>query len=82
MRVEAVAGFLEEWFGHEGRHIAMLRGELLHEAAEHHEPVCRFECWAIAQVHLDLTGGVFRVRLLDGNAHLVDLVADRAEDML
>ena len=82
MRVESAARLVDERLGHEGGKIAVLMCQLLDEGAKHHDIVGGLQRLAIADIYLHLARRIFRIGLFDGNASLVDLLADGAKHML
>ena len=60
----------------------MYSRQLPYQRAEHHKPISGKERFTVANVHLHLTRCIFRVRLLDRDARLVDLLADWAKHVL
>ena len=80
--METAPGLGRERLGHEGREIAVLRRNLLHEGAEGDDPVRGLQHRAIADVDLHLPRRVLGVRLLDGDPDPGELAPDGAEHVL
>ena len=82
VNVEPAAGQVEEGLGHEGGAVAVGDGELFDHPAESDGSVSCLQGVAIADVDLDLAGGVLGVGLFDGDPGHAEVIADRSQDML